>query len=152
MSVDRADSTTDHETDPLLRVAHRLEYFVILTLVAAVGLITLLAMLRLVLGLYDTVSGLDGPGGPGGYRDIQLLFGMVMTVLIALEFGNSILRHIREHSTIIQAREVILIGMLAVVRKVIIVDLDVVAAWQLAALGILTVSLAAAYWLMRDGA
>ena len=77
---------------------------------------------------------------------------MVMTVLIALEFGNSILRHIREHSTIIQAREVILIGMLAVVRKVIIVDLDVVAAWELAALGVLTVSLAAAYWLMRDGA
>ena len=149
MSIDRTDPTTDHERDPLLRVAHRLEYFVVLTLVAAVGLITLLAMLRLVLGLYDTVSGL---GGPGGYRDIQLLFGMVMTVLIALEFGNSILRHIREHSTIIQAREVILIGMLAVVRKVIVVDLDVVAAWELAALGVLTVSLAAAYWLMRDGA
>jgi hypothetical protein len=41
-----------------------------------------------------------------------MLFGLVMKVLIALEIGNSILRHIRAHSTIIQAREVILIGMM----------------------------------------
>ena len=73
-----------------------------------------------------------------------------MTVLIALEFGNSILRHIREYSTIIQAREVILIGMMAVVRKVMIIDLSVVSPWQLAALGVVAVSLASAYWFMRD--
>lgn len=147
MPADKPDLGTDHETDPLLRIAHRLEYVVILTLVVAVGFITLLAMTRLAFGLYDTVS---DSRNPESYRDIQLLFGMVMTVLIALEFGNSILRHIREHSTIIQAREVILIGMLAVVRKVIIIDLSVASPWQLAGLGVVIISLASAYWLMRD--
>ena len=147
MPANKPDPGTDNESDPLLRIAHRVEYFVVLTLVAAVGFITLLAMTRLGFGLYNTVF---DSRSPDSYHDIQLLFGMVMTVFIALEFGNSILRHIREHATIIQAREVILIGMLAVVRKVIIIDLSVASSWQLAALGVLTISLAGAYWLMRD--
>ena len=103
-------------------------------------------MTRLGLGLYRTIFDLR----LDSYHDIQLLFGMVMTVLIALELANSILRHIREDDTIIQAREVILIGMLAVVRKVIITDMSAVSPWQLAALGVLTISLASAYWLVRE--
>ncbi|UWR83931.1 phosphate-starvation-inducible PsiE family protein [Phaeobacter inhibens] len=71
-------------------------------------------------------------------------------VLIALEFGNSILRHIREHSTIVQARAVILIGMMAVVREVMIIDLSVASPWQISALGAVAVLLASAYWFMRD--
>ncbi len=137
----------DHIHDPLLKVAHKFEYYVILVLVGTVGVITLLAMARLFFGIYDAVF---VSWDVKNYHAVQVLFGMVMTVLIALEFGNSILRHIREHSTIIQAREVILIGMMAVVRKVMIIDLSVASPWQIAALGAVAVSLASAYWFMRD--
>lgn len=149
MPANKLEPETDNQSDLLLRIAHKLEYFVILSLVVAVGFITLIAMARLGFGLYDTVF---ESRDPAKYHNIQLLFGMVMTVLIALELGNSILRHLREHTTIIQAREVILIGMLAVVRKVIIIDLNVASPWQLAALGVLIFSLAAGFWLMRDDA
>lgn len=149
MAANKLEPETDNQSDPLLRFAHKLEYLVILSLVIAVGFITLIAMVRLGFGLYDTMF---ESHDPTKYHNIQLLFGMVMTVLIALELGNSILRHLREHTTIIQAREVILIGMLAVVRKVIIIDLSVASPWQLAALGVLIISLAAGFWLMRDDA
>jgi len=134
-------------TDPLLRAAHKFEYWIILSLVVTVGLVTLLAMARLFFGIYDAIF---VSWDIKNFQAVQVLFGMIMTVLIALEFGNSILRHIREHSTIIQAREVILIGMMAVVRKVMIIDLSVDSAWQLAALGAVALSLASAYWFMRD--
>jgi uncharacterized membrane protein len=101
-----------NETDPILKAAHKFEYWVIPVLVLIVGVITVLAMLRLLFGIYDAVF---VTWDPKNYHAVQVLFGMVMTVLIALEFGNSILRHIREHSTIIQAQEVILIRMMAVV-------------------------------------
>ncbi|KPP86423.1 MAG: putative membrane protein [Rhodobacteraceae bacterium HLUCCO07] len=136
-----------HTTDPILRVAHKFEYYIILVLVTIIGVVTLLAVARLFVGIYNSIF---VAWDPQDLHAIQLLFGMVMTVLIALEFGNSILRHIREHSTIIQAREVILIGMMAVVRKVMILDLSVESAWQFAALGAVAVSLASAYWLMRS--
>jgi len=112
-----------------------------------IGLITLLAMARLFVGIYDTVF---VSWDVKNLHAVQVLFGMVMTVLIALEFGNSILQHIREHSTIIQAREVILIGMMAVVRKVMIIDLSTTSPWLIAALGVIALSLAGAYWVMRD--
>lgn len=144
-----ADETKhdEHASDPLLKAAHAFEYYVILVLVLTVGLITLLAMARLFVGIYDTVF---VSWDVKNLHAVQVLFGMVMTVLIALEFGNSILRHIREHSTIIQAREVILIGMMAVVRKVMIIDLSTTSPWLIAALGVIALSLAGAYWVMRE--
>lgn len=137
----------EDDPDSLLRVAHRFEYWVVLVLVACICVITLLAIFRLLFGIYDAVF---VTWDVKNTHAVQALFGMVMTVLIALEFGNSILRHIREHSTIIQAREVILIGMMAVVRKIMIIDLSVASPWHIASLGAVALSLASAYWFMRD--
>lgn len=139
---------TENGDDQLVKAAHRFEYYIVLILVGAVGIVALLAMARLLFGLYDAIF---VNWDIKNYQSVQILFGMVMTVLIALEFGNSILRHIRERSTIIQAREVILIGMMAVIRKVMITDLSVVSPLHIASLGAVAVALASAYWFMRDG-
>ena len=49
-----------------------------------------------------------------------------------------------------QVRAVILIAMLAIVRKLIILDIDTTAASQLLALAAAILSLGAVYWLVRD--
>lgn len=147
MSIERKSTESDSDNDQLLKIAHSIEYWVILVLVFTIGLITLLAMMRLFFGLYHSVF---VSWDIQNSLSIQMLFGMVMTVLIALEFGNSILRHIRENSTIIQAQEVILIGEMAIVRKIMIIDMSTTSAWHLGALGIVAISLAGAYWFMRD--
>jgi len=138
---------TGPRTDALIKVARRFEYCVILTLVTAIGLVTLLALARLFFGLYDAIF---INWNVKDYYSVQALFGRIMTVLIALEFGNSILRHIKEHSIIIQSREVILIGMMAVVRKVMIIDLNTASPMLIASLGALALALASAYWFMRQ--
>jgi len=143
-----ADQTKNegNRTDSLLKAAHKFEYWMVLALVLIVGIVTLLAMVRLLFGIYDAIF---TAWNVKDYYVVQVLFGMVMTVLIALELGNSILRHIREPSTIIQARDVILIGMMAVVRKIMIIDLSVASPWLITALGVVAISLASAFWLMR---
>jgi len=138
---------TDLRTGVFLKIARRFESAVILTLVTAVGLVTLLALVRLFFGFYEAIF---INWDPQNYTAVPLLFGMIMSVLIALEFGNSILRHIDEHSTIIQARDVILIGMMAVVRKVMITDLTTASPMLIASLGVLGLALASAYWFMRQ--
>lgn len=134
-------------TTAFLKIARRFEYAVILTLVTAVGLVTLLALVRLFFGFYEAIF---INWDPQNYTAVPLLFGMIMSVLIALEFGNSILRHIDEHSTIIQARAIILLGMMAVVRKVMIIDLTTASPMLIASLGVLGLALASAYWFMRQ--
>jgi len=119
---------------------------VVIVLAFTVAIITIFALLRLLVQTYKSIF---VNWDISDYQAIPVLFGMIMTVVIAMELGNSILRHIKEHSVIIQAREVILIGIMAVVRKVMILDLSVVSYQYLASLGILAVCLAAALWLMN---
>jgi uncharacterized membrane protein (DUF373 family) len=132
--------------DQILINLHRFEYAVVIVLAFTVAIITIFALLRLLVQTYKSIF---VNWDISDYQAIPVLFGMIMTVVIAMELGNSILRHIKEHSVIIQAREVILIGIMAVVRKVMILDLSVVSYQYLASLGILAVCLAAALWLMN---
>lgn len=138
------DETNDYKTR-LLKLGHGFEFVVIVALFLAIAFVVVLAMLRLGNGIYDTLA---NPTRLIEAHAIQQLFGMVMTVLIALEFGNSIMRHLRDNETIIQAREIILISMMAIVRKIMLVDLSVEPALNLIWLTLATLALASAYWLM----
>jgi uncharacterized membrane protein (DUF373 family) len=73
-----------------------------------------------------------------------------MTVLIALEFNHTLQYVIAREIGIIQARTVILIALLALARKVIVIDLYAAAPATVAALGVLALSLSVAYWLIRN--
>jgi uncharacterized membrane protein (DUF373 family) len=78
------------------------------------------------------------------------VFGMIFTVIIALEFKRSLLVLAERGETIVQVRTVILIAMLAVVRKLIILDLTTTNAQQLLALAAAILALGGVYWLVRD--
>lgn len=86
---------------------------------------------------------------PLGHRLFQTVFGQVMTVLIALEFKHSILRVVARKENIIQVKTVLLIGLLAVSRKFIVLDLNEVDAEMVLALSVSVIALAIAYWIVR---
>ena len=74
-----------------------------------------------------------------------------MTVLIALEFNHTLQYVITRQLGIIQARTVILIALLALARKVIVIDLYTTAPATVGALGVLPLSLGVTYRLIREG-
>jgi uncharacterized membrane protein (DUF373 family) len=76
------------------------------------------------------------------------VFGMIFTIIIALEFKRSLLVVAERRDSIVQVRTVILIAMLAVVRKLIILDLSSTDAFYLALAAAILV-LGAVYWLVR---
>lgn len=138
---------SDKKLNDFFFLAHSFERIVSITLYVVLCLIVIIALIRLAFGIYDMIF---FNWDIKNTYSIQILFAMVMTVLIAVEFGNSILRHIKERSTAIQAREIILLGLMAVVRKIMLVDLSTVSPWLLGALGLVTISLASAYWFMQS--
>ena len=73
---------------------------------------------------------------------------MVFTVIIALEFKRSLLVVTERKHGIVQVRTVILIALLAVVRKLMIIDL--LDAAQLFAFSGVIVALGSVFWLVRD--
>ncbi len=87
------------------------------------------------------------PSDPGLYPDI---FSLIFTILIGFEFKHSFLNATATQTSVIRIRSIILIGMLATVRRIIILDLtktDV--AETLAAAGCV-LALGIVYWLVRS--
>lgn len=71
----------------------------------------------------------------------QIVFGMILTIIIALEFKHSILIMVRRQQSVVQVRTVILIAMLAMIRKFIIIDISTTTASHVFALAAAIVAL-----------
>jgi uncharacterized membrane protein (DUF373 family) len=80
----------------------------------------------------------------------QAVFGQILTVLIALEFNHTFRYVVTREWGIIQVKIVILIAVLALVRKIIVTDLSAMAPDALAAEAALILALGITYWLMRE--
>ena len=93
---------------------------------------------------------LGGALDPLDHRVFQALFGMIMTLLIAMEFKHSIIRVALRRESIIQVKSVILVALLALSRKFIILYVYATGAATIAALAVATLVLGIVYWLLRE--
>jgi len=75
------------------------------------------------------------------------IFGLFLNILIALEVLENITAYLRNHA--IQMELVIATSLIAVARKIIILDLDKVDGLQLIGLAIGIISLSGSYWLVK---
>jgi uncharacterized membrane protein (DUF373 family) len=86
---------------------------------------------------------------PTDYTVFQSVFGAILTVIIALEFKRSLLVSTERQQSVVQVRTVVLIALLAIVRKLLILDVSQ-ATTQLFALATAIIALGVVYWLVRD--
>ena len=133
----------------LLSVYERFEHLVILVLTALIAVVVVAAvwsLSRKILFGPLLSGGLD----PSDYAVFQVVFGMIFTVIIALEFKKSLLVVAQRADSIVQIRSVVVIALLAICRKVIILDLTETDALHIFALAAAILALGIVYWLIRD--
>ncbi len=133
----------------LLTFYERFEQLVILILTGLIAIVIVFAVWNLGLKIFHAVLSPQN-FDPTDYSVFQAIFGAIFTVIIALEFKRSLLVVAQRQESIVQVRTVILIALLAIVRKVIILDLASTEALQLFALAAAILALGAVYWLVRD--
>ncbi|MEI6067199.1 MAG: phosphate-starvation-inducible PsiE family protein [Methylococcaceae bacterium] len=126
----------------------RFEHLVALMLTILVSLIMLVAMFRLSVGIIHDL--LFGFLNPLEHQVFQALFGEIMTLLIAMEFNHTIHLVAMRKQNIIQVKTVLLIAILALARKIIIMDMHKISTSQIEALAAMTLALGIVYWLMRE--
>lgn len=126
----------------------RFEAFVALVLTFVIGLIILVALYRLAFTVIQgLVFGLFDPLDPSAF---QTVFGEILTLLIALEFNHTLQYVVKREQNIIQTKVVLLIALLAIARKLIILDLNEVSAGHLLGLAAIALALSVGYWLVRE--
>jgi uncharacterized membrane protein (DUF373 family) len=119
-----------------------------MVLSVAIGVIIVISLLQVIrtiviMLLKDALNPLD-------HTVFQAVFGMIMTLLIAMEFLHSVVRMAVRGDSLIQVKTVLLIGLLALARKFIILDPAETSPEKIAALGGATLALGAVYWLLRE--
>jgi len=133
---------------PVMTFYERFEQVVAIILGFAIAVVVMVALWELLARISSLL--IAGTLDPLDHRGFQNIFGMIMTLLIAMEFKHSIIRVIDRHESIIQVKTVLLIAMLALARKFIIIDTATTGADKLAALAAVILALGAAYWLVRE--
>ncbi len=124
----------------------RFEHLVALVLISLIAIVILVALWHLSLNIFTTL--LFRGADPLDHRVFQDTFGMIMTLLIAMEFKHSILRVMDRSEHIVQARTVVLIAILALARKFIILDTSVTTPAAVAALAFGLLALGGVWYLL----
>jgi len=133
---------------PTLSFYQRFESVIAFVLTLIVTLIILVALYGL---LVDVTAGLVlGILNPLEHKVFQLVFGEILTVLIALEFNHTIQFIVTRQQGIIQTKTVLLIALLALARKFIVLDLKETTADEMLGMAAITLALGLTYWLMRE--
>jgi uncharacterized membrane protein (DUF373 family) len=132
-----------------LSLQAQFEHAIVLFLSALIALVVVLAVWTLALKVLAIVlqAGSFDATDPTVF---QALFGMIFTVIIALEFRRTLLVITERQQSIVHVRAVILIAMLAIVRKLIILDLGIGESVELFALAAAILALGGVYWLVMD--
>jgi uncharacterized membrane protein (DUF373 family) len=132
----------------LLTYYQRFEAAVAFVLTVVIALIVLIALYRLCVGVVTAL--LFGAVDPLDHGVFQAVFGQIMTLLIALEFNHTLRYVVSRHQSVIQARVVVLIAILALARKLVVLDVQEATPGYLLGLAAITLALGLTYWLMRE--
>lgn len=133
---------------PLMTAYERFEHVVAFVLSLIIAMVIALALVQLSVRVVPLL--VTGAVDPLDHDVFQGLFGMVMTVLIALEFKHSIVRVAMRRESIVQVKTVVLIALLALSRKFVILDSSSTGPATIAALAGATLVLGIVYWLLRE--
>jgi uncharacterized membrane protein (DUF373 family) len=149
MSI-REELTEARKKLRVLSLYQRFEHIVIMILTALIAVIVVVAVWNLSLKILFGLV-LSGSLDPSDYAIFQAVFGMIFTVIIALEFKKSLLVIAERRENVVQIRSVVMIALLAICRKVIILDFKETEAPQIFAIAAAILALGVVYWLIRDG-
>jgi uncharacterized membrane protein (DUF373 family) len=133
-----------------MSIYQRFEDAVLLILTGLIAVVIVVAVWNLTLKILFSLI-LAEAFDPTDHVVFQTVFGMILTVIIALEFKRSLLIATERRRSIVQVRTVILLAMLAIVRKLIILDLTETDALQLIGLAAAILALGTVHWLVREG-
>ena len=133
----------EHE-DPLIRRLH-------LVIRQAIKLLAVLMVLVIIWGVLDVIYVLytkfvSPPVLLFEVSDIFVIFGAFMVVLIAVEIFINIRLYLG--TNILPIRLVVATALMAIARKVIILDIDTVTAMEMLAIAAVVLALGVTHWLV----
>lgn len=124
----------------------RVEKFVVLGLLVLMLLVVVAGAVELVFVIYDAMA------EPPRYmlldiNELLRIFGFFLLILIGLELVSSIKNYLADHTVHVEV--VMVVALIAVSRKIIVIDYDKTAPMTLVGMAALIVALTGGYFLLK---
>lgn len=125
----------------------RFELAVSVVLLLLVSVIILYSLVILAVSLFnELISGTHVVESTA----LKDTFGLILTVLILIEFNHSIALAMRRRSGVLQVRVIVVIAIIVIARKLILLDYAAANLQTLLGLGGLALTLGMLLWLLSD--
>ncbi|OMH27116.1 phosphate-starvation-inducible PsiE family protein [Motiliproteus sp. MSK22-1] len=141
----RHEEIPEDHTDPLIRVLHRAIRVAVKALAVLMVMVIFWSIADVVYVLYEKLK--TPPYFLLDVGDILETFAAFMAVLIAIEIFTNIRLYLG--TNIIPVQLVIATALMAVARKVIVLDLKEVTAEHIVGIALVTIALGVSYWLVQ---
>jgi len=128
-----------------LTLIRKFEFLIVMALMLLMMVVVGLSLVELAVVIFHEL--VAGPTRVLKDQEMLRVLGFFMMVLIALELLETIKNYLTESALHVEV--VLLVAMIAVARKVIILDMKDLAPLTLFGIAALVVSLAGSYWLMK---
>lgn len=125
------------------------EWFEHLTVAALTLMVAMSVVMTMVHAGYKLFHAVTAGLHLFGHDQFVTVFGAFMTVLIALEFNHTVLPEISSGTPIVKVRAVILVALLALARKLVLVDYHQEDYTTLIGLAVLVLAATVSYWVVR---
>lgn len=133
--------------DPLFRVLHRVIRFAIRVLAILMTLVILWSVGDVIYVFYARL--MEPPRFFLDINDLFYTFGAFLVTLIAVEIFINIRLYLG--SNVFPVQLVIATALMAIARKVIVLDFEKLAPMYLIGIAAITLALGITYWLLREG-
>lgn len=140
------DHLTERHDDPLIRGLHRVIRQAIRLLAILMTLVILWCVADVILVIYEALS--SPPVLLLDLNDIFVVFAAFLAVLIAIEILVNITLYLRDD--VIHVQLVVATALMAIARKVIVLDLSTLEAEYLYGIAVILLALGLTYWLVSS--
>ena len=132
----------------MLKIVKTFEKYVILALVFLMGLVVLFSTIELLVHIFkELFLAIKTPTLLLEKYELMKIFGLFFNVLIGLELFETV--HLYLKDDIIHAEYVLLVGITAIARKIIIIDYEQYSANYILMLAALITALSLGFYLVR---
>lgn len=142
--MDGHNHLDENAEDPLIAVLHRLIRFAIRILAVLMTAVIFWAVADVLLVMYEKLS--TPPLFLLDMTDLFQVFAAILAVLIAIEIFANITLYLRDD--VIHVKLVVATALMAIARKVIVLDLSILEPAYLYAIAASVIALGVTYWLL----
>ncbi len=136
--------------EKVLKIIHQFEQIIIFILVLLMGTVVLFSTVELCIfigkQLYHATM---APQFLLDKKELLKIFELFFTVLISLELFETVRLYLKED--VFHAEYILLVALIAITRKVIILEYENVSPWILMSVGVLIFVLAVGFYFLKSG-